>query len=250
MHKQLAIGLTLATLSFGMGVAPFSCNEQNALAVDFKAFAPNFVPSLKLQGNVATLVIPKDFIAGVLGRALKVNEQRLKDTDFNRITLKGTDCDIVGDKLQVSGVIQVEHRELLAKNPITGKKHYSPWVSASGRVTQLFGIQVKNNQTVVSNIGDPKIAGLDGRWYAEIVSLAGGYVGPKLTPRVTQELSRFNGLDIRQYAIVTATPLIAARLGISEGLVGTTLAKNIGPINAGINGQSDFAIAFTLPQLK
>jgi hypothetical protein len=68
----------------------------------------------------------------VLRQALKVNEQRLKDTEFNRFTLKGTDCKVVGDKLQVSGVLQVEHRELIARNPITGKKHYSPLLFLRG----------------------------------------------------------------------------------------------------------------------
>ncbi|MDZ8050381.1 MAG: hypothetical protein RMX68_009680 [Aulosira sp. ZfuVER01] len=250
MKKQLGIGITLAALSFGIVTAPFSYSEQKALAINFNAIAPKFVPSLRLDGNVATLVIPKDLMEGALRQTLKINEQRLKDTDFNRFTLKGTDCKIVGDKLQVSGVIQVEHRELIAKNPITGKKHYSPWVSVSGRLTQLFGIQVRNNQTVVRNIGDPKLEGLEGRWYAELVSLAGKYVGPQITPKVTQELSKFNGLDIRQFAVVNGTPLIASKLGINEGLVKTALEQNIGAINAGINGQSDFIIAFTLPQLK
>ncbi len=250
MKKQLAIGLSLTALSFGMVISPFIYSEQNALAINFNTVTPNFVPRLKLEGNVATLVVPKDLMEGALRQTLKINEQRLKDTNFNRFTLKGTDCKIVGDKLQVSGVIQIEHRELIAKNPITGKKHYSPWISASGRLTQLFGIQVQNNKTVVRNIGDPKLEGLEGRWYAELVSLAGKYVGPGLTPKVTQELSKFNGLDIRQFAIVNGTPLIASKLGINEGLVRTALEKNIGPINAGINGQSEFIMAFTLPQLR
>lgn len=250
MKKQLGIGLTFAALSFGMVIAPFSYTEQKALAVDFNTIAPKFVPSLRLDGNVATLVVPKDLMEGALRQTLKINEQRLKDTKFNRFTLKGTDCKIVGDKLQISGVIQVEHREVIAKNPITGKIHYSPWVSASGKVTQLLGIQVRNNKTATYVRGDTKIEGLEARWYAELVSLAGKFVGTGITPIVTQELSRFNGLDIRQFAIVNATPLIASKLGISEGLVRTALDKNIGPINAGINGQSDFIIAFTLPQLK
>lgn len=246
MKKQLAVGLTLVTLSFGTVVAPFSYNEQKAVAINM----PNFVPRLQLEANVAKLIIPKDLMEGALRQALKVNEQRLKDTDFNRFTLKGTDCTIVGDKLKVSGVIQVEHRELIARNPITRKKHYSPWVSASGRVTQLFGIQVRNNQTVVKNIGDPKIEGLEGRWYAELVSLAGKYVGPQITPRVTQELSKFNGLDIRQFAINSSTPSIASKLGINEELVKTALQQNIGPINAGINNQSEFVMEFTFPQVN
>ena len=101
MKKQLVISLTLVALSFGMVVTPFSYREEKALAVNF----PKFVPGLKLDGNVGTLIIPKDLIEGALRQTLKINEQRLKDTAFNRITLKGTDCKIVGDKLQVSGVI-------------------------------------------------------------------------------------------------------------------------------------------------
>ncbi|WP_413172874.1 hypothetical protein [Anabaena azotica] len=250
MNKQLAIGMTLATLTLGIVVAPFSYHEQKVLAVNFNTVVPNFVPRLKLEGNVATLLIPKDLMEGVLRQTLKINEQRLKNTNFNRFTLKDTDCKIVGDKLQVSGVIQAEHREFIFKNPVTGKKHYTPWVSASGRLTQLFSIQISNNKTIVSNIGDPKLEGLEGRWYAEGVSLAGQYLGSKLAPQLTQELSIFNGLDIRQFAIVSGTSLIASKLGIEEGLVKTALEKQIGPINAGINNQSDFFMTFTLPQLK
>ena len=246
MKKQLAVGLTVATLSFGIVVEPFSYNQPKAVAANF----PNFEPRLALQGNVAQLFIPKDLMEAVLRQALKVNEQRLKDTDFNRFTLKGTDCTVVGDKLQVSGVLQVEHRELIARNPITGKKHYSPWVSASGRVTQLFGVQLRNNETVVRNIGSPKIEGLEARWYAELVSLVGGYVGPALAPKVTNELRKFNGLDIRQFAIAKGSPLIASKLGINEGAVRTALEQNIGPINAGFTNESEFVIQFTFPQIQ
>jgi hypothetical protein len=246
MKKQLITGLMLAVLSFGMVVEIFSYEEPKAVAVNF----PNFEPGLQIEGNVAKLFIPKDLMEAVLRQALKVNEQRLKDTAFNRFTLKGTDCNIVGDKLQVSGILQVEHRELLAKNPITGKKHYSPWISVSGRVTQLFGIQVKDNQTVVSNIGAPKIEGLEARWYAELISLVGRYVGPSLTPQLTKQLSNFNGLNIRQFAIDKSTPLIASKLGVDPGSVRKALEANIGSINAGINNQSNFVLAFTFPQLK
>ncbi|MEG5058188.1 hypothetical protein QUB60_09035 [Microcoleus sp. A2-C5] len=246
MKKQLITGLTLAVLSFGMVVETVSYQEPKAVAVNF----PNFEPGLKIEGNVAQLFIPKDLMEAVLTQALKVNEQRLKDTAFNRFTLKGTNCNVVGDKLQVSGILQVEHRELLVKNPITGKKHYSPWISVSGRVTQLFGIQVKNNQTIVSNIGAPKIEGLEARWYAELISLAGRYVGPSLAPKLTKELSNFNGLNVRQFAIDKSTPLIASKLGITQDIVRKALEKNIGSINAGINNQSNFVLSFTLPQLK
>ena len=245
MKKQLAVGLTVATLSFGIVVEPFSYNQSKAVAVNF----PNFEPRLELQGNVAQLFIPKDLMEAVLRQALKVNEQRLKDTEFNRFTLKGTDCKVVGDKLQVSGVLQVEHRELIARNPITRRKHYTPWVSASGRVTQLFGVQVRNNQTVVRNIGNPKIEGLEARWYAELVSLAGSYVGPQLAPKVTEQLRRFNGLDIRGFTIDKGSRLIASKLGTNEGAVRTALQQNIGPINAGFTNQSEFVMAFTFPQL-
>lgn len=246
MKKQLLVGLTVATLSFGIVVEPLSYKQPKAVAVNF----PNFIPTVQLQGNVAQLFIPKNLMEAVLRQALKVNEQRLKDTAFNRITLKGTDCTVVGDKLKVSGVLQVEHRELIARNPLTGKRHYTPWVSVSGRVIQLFDVQVRNNQTVVRNIGSPKIEGLEARWYAELVSLAGRYVGPSLTPKVTEQLSQFNGLNIRQFAIAQGSPLIASKLGINQEVVRTVLQQNMGPINAGFTNQSDFVIAFSFPQLQ
>lgn len=246
MKKQLAVGLTLAALSFGTVVAPFSYNEQKAVAVSIKGY----VPRVELEGNVAKLIIPQNLMQAGLREALKINEQRLKDTEFNRFTLKGTDCKVVGDKLQVSGVLQVEHRERIGKNPFTGKVYHSPWVSASGRITQLFSVQVRDNQTRVSNIGNPKIEGLEGRWYAELISLAGRYVGPQLTPKVTQALSNFNGLDVRQFAIDYGTTPIASRLGVNEGAVKAALAQNIGPINAGFTNQSEFVMAFSFPQLK
>jgi hypothetical protein len=252
-NKRLAAlgtSLFVATLSFGIPIVPIGNIQQKALAVDFNAVQARFVPALQINGNTATLVIPKDLLEAVLSQSLKVNEQRLKDTEFNRITLKNTNCKIVGRNLKVSGNIQVEHRELIAKNPFTGKKHYSPWVSVSGKVTQLFNVAVQNNKTVVNNVGDPKLEGLESRWYADVVSGVGPYIGPKITPKVTEALSKFNKLDIRQYAIVNGSPLIASKLGIRDNVVRSALDKNIGPINAVINNNSDFTIAFTFPQLK
>jgi hypothetical protein len=252
-NKALALvetSLIITSLSFGIPVTSIGGIEQKALAVDFNAVQPRFVPEVQINGNTAILVIPKDLLEAVLSQSLKVNEQKLKDTSFNRITLKNTKCTIVGGNLKVSGDVQVEHRELIAKNPFTGKKHYSPWVSASGRVTQLFNIQVKNNRTVVENIGDPKLEGLESRWYADVVSVVGSRIGPKITPRVTEALSSFNGLDIRQFAIANSSSLIASKLGIKDDIVKSALGKNIGSINAVINDRSDFIIAFKFPKFK
>lgn len=244
MSKKLVVSLAVASLAFGATSLAVVYAAPSALAIKF----PNFSPELSIQGNIANLVIPKDMMEAGLKQSLAINEQRLKDTDFNRVTLKGTDCKIVGDKLQISGIVQGEHRELIARNPFTGKKHYTPWVSASGRVTQLFGIQVVDNKTVVRNIGSPKLEGLDARWYAEAVSLVGKFVGPAITPKITKELSNFNGLDIRGLAIDRGSPLLASKLGVPESQVRSILEQNIGPINAGINGSSQFVISFSFPQ--
>ena len=131
-----------------------------------------------------------------------------------------------------------------------GKWKHTPWASASGRVTQRFGVQVRNNQTVVKNIGAPKIEGLDGRWYAGLVSDLGSIVGPGLSPKITKELSRFNGLDIKAFTIEAASRPLASQLKLNESSVKTALQKNIGSINAGFNGQSNFIISFTIPALK
>jgi hypothetical protein len=67
---------------------------------------------------------------------------------------------------------------------------------------------------------------------------------------VTNELSKFNGLDIRQFAIAKGSPLIASKLRIDGGAVTTALNQNIGPINAGFTNQSEFVIAFSFPQFQ
>lgn len=243
--NKLTIFSGLALLgAISLAPVPIQPFQEIAYAIDFK----RFTPELRVNGNTATLVIPKDLMEAAFTQALKINEQRLKDTDFNRITLKRTRADIVGDKLRVSGDVQFEHRELIVRNPITGKRHYSPWVSVSGKVTQLFGIQIRDNKTVVRNIGAPKLEGLEGRWYALIVSEVGLYVGPRIAPKITQALSNFNGLDVRQFAINEGSPLLAAKLGINENIVKQTLQQNIGPINAGILGDSNFAISFSFPK--
>jgi hypothetical protein len=248
MSKNLAVGLMVACLAIANPIESTLYKTQNAIAIASDVRIPNFTPEIGLRGNTADLMFPKDLIQAILRQSLAINEQRLKDTEFNRITIKGTNCEIVGDKIRISAIIQGEHRELIARNPITRKKHYTPWISASGRVTQLFGFQVVDNKTVVRNIGDPKLEGLEARWYAEAVSLAGRFIGPRITPRITNALSNFNGLDIRQYAIDKGSPLLASKLGVPEPQVRSVLNSNIGPINAGINGNSQFVISFTFPQ--
>ncbi len=237
MKKQLVIGLTFAALSIGSVIAPI----QQASAINF----PNFQPGIQADSNKVKVSIPKDLLEAGLRQTLKVNEQRLKDTAFNRITLKNTDAKMQGDQLQVSGVVQVEHRELIAS--VFGKKKYTPWVSASGRITQNFGIQIRENKTVVAAKGNPKIEGLEGRWYADIVSLAGTFVGPQLAPKVQEAVSTMNGIDVRQFAINASFKNIASKLGLNEGQVQSALNQYVGTINAGINSGGALVIEYTLP---
>lgn len=246
MKTQLVCSFILSTAILGAITAPFEGNNKDAMAITLKL--PDMTPRVSLRGNVASVTIPKDLMEASLGQTLRINEQSIKDTEFNRVTLKQTNVKIVGDQLEVSGVIQGQHRERIVK--VFGKWKHTPWVSASGRVTQRFGVQVRNNKTVVRNIGDPKIEGLDGRWYAGLVSDFGPIVGSGLSPRITQELSQFNGLDIKQFAIEAASRPLASQLRINEGSVKTALQRNIGSINAGFTSQSDFIISFTIPALK
>jgi hypothetical protein len=247
MKTQLVCSFILSTAVLGAAIAaPFEGNNKDAMAITLRL--PDMTPRVSLRGNVASVTIPKDLMEAALGQTLRINEQSIKDTEFNRVTLKQTNVKIVGDQLEVSGVLQGQHRERIAK--VFGKWKHTPWASASGRVTQRFGVQVRNNQTVVKNIGDPKIEGLDGRWYAGLVSDLGSIVGPGLSPKITKELSRFNGLDIKAFTIEAASRPLALQLRLNESSVRTALQRNIGSINAGFNGQSNFIISFTIPVLK
>lgn len=240
MKKQLVIGLTLATLGIGSVVAPV----QQASAINF----PNFQPEIQPDSNNVKVIIPKDILEAGLRQTLKVNEQRLKDTEFNRFTLKNTDASVRGDQLQVSGVIQVEHRERILC--FRGKCKHTPWVSASGRITQNFGVQIRDNKTVVAAKGNPKIEGLEARWYAEIVSLAGKFVGPNLAPTVHKAVSTMNGVDVRQFAIDKSSASLASKLGLNEGQVRSVLNQHVGTINAGINSGGAFVIEYALPNAQ
>jgi hypothetical protein len=237
MQRQLIIGLTLATLATGFVIAP----TQQASAINF----PNFQPGIQADSNTVKVIIPKDMLEAGLSQTLRINEQRLKDTAFNRFTLKDTSARIRGDQLQVSGVVKVEHRELIAS--VFGKKKYTPWVSASGRITQNFGVQIRDNKTIVSPKGDPKIEGLEARWYAELVSLAGKFVGPQLAPTVRQAVSNINGVDVRQFAINKSSTSLASKLGLNEGQVRDVLNQYVGTINAGINSGGELVIEYILP---
>lgn len=234
------ISLSIAALGFVTFTTP-------AVAINFNVVRPNFQPSVRLDSNTVRLVIPKDVMEASLSQALRVNEQKLKDTKFNRYTLKDTQAKMKGDLLEIGGVIRVEHRELIAKNPFTGKEHFSPWVSVSGRITQDFGVQIKNNETVVHAKGNPRIEGLQARWYAELVSLAGKFVSPSLAPAIRDQLKAVNGLDVRRYAITSSASGIASKLGLPENQVVSVLDKYVGTINGNISSSGDLLLDYIIP---
>jgi hypothetical protein len=218
--------------------------KERTEAVDIRY--PNFVPEVTLEPSRVNLIIKKNLIQAGLNEILKENERRLEDTNFNRITLKNTEAKVVGDVLELGGTVQVEHREKIAC--FRGKCKYTPWVSASGRLSQKFGVAVRNNKTQVRNIDFPKIQGLEGRWYSPIVSSTGNYFKIDMHNKISSALSAVNGLDIRKYAIISSYEPIAQKLGVNKDQVLTILNQGVPHVNAGFLQNGDFIISFARPQ--
>lgn len=140
---------------------------------------------------------PKSYLVPQILPFLQQSNGRVKDTSFNKIDVNINHLDFIEGGLAVFGDARLQHRELLAKNPLTGNKHYTPWISVSGSFKAAVNAAI-NNEVLQVGYRDHQIS-FDGKWYSEIADvLVNLFFQDKIVGQIKSALSDFNGLSIRQ----------------------------------------------------
>jgi hypothetical protein len=128
----------------------------------------------------------------------KYDGYKIKDTKFNRWRVNDIDLEgIIPGGVRVRVSINLKHRELLFKNPITGKRHYGPWVSVTLNGTADFAVSIKQN-TVDVDYRSHNIKGQ--KWYSEIIEvLANDLFKSHVAKMIDKGISPFDGVSIASF---------------------------------------------------
>lgn len=197
---------------------------------------PNFKPQVVVNGNTLQVNIPVSLLEGPINDILRANEGRYKDTDFQKMDVSKMRVSFGNGGFTINGNWQFQARELLGKNPLTGKKHYSPWASISGSFAQGFNVKVSNGR-LVAQAGKTDIRGAN-KWYGDIVNAVVSRMGVNGTvnQRVNQQLQSINGMNVQQLLVQAGSTQLAQSLGITPVDASKLINSRVGGINATISG--------------
>lgn len=95
------------------------------------------------------MTVPSHLVRDKLIPELKANEGEIYSTDFNRVRIENLDLQIQEGAVRLTGSFSASHRELLMVNPLTGKRHYIPWVQVSGNIGVTFSMGITENKIVI-----------------------------------------------------------------------------------------------------
>jgi hypothetical protein len=218
--------------------SPLRQSETNVYSSQVIAFnAPNFRPEVSFSNGVLSVSVPTSFFEGPINEILRANlDGNHKSTEFQKIDISSTRVSFTNGGLNVNGNWQFQSRELLAKNPITGKKHYSPWVSVSGSFVQPFNVSVKNDR-LIAQAGRISLS-TSGKWYHPFISdsILSRIAERNTRPRIDQELQNFNGMNVRQLLVNSGTSQVAQGLRVNSAEARKLIDSRVGGMNAQING--------------
>lgn len=120
-----------------------------------------------------------------------------KSTAFQRIRVD-VEAFLKEGGIIVNGKANGQFRELIFKNPITGKHHYTPWVSITGVGAAELDISVVD-ETIKVNLTKLNVSGNPGKWYEDLLEYAFEYLfKDKLVTKINQALSTINGVKLQQ----------------------------------------------------
>lgn len=214
----------------------FSLIDTSTISQQLSFNFPNFKPQAVVNGNTLQVNIPVSLLEGPINDILRANEGRYKDTDFQKIDVRNMRVSFGNGGFTINGNWQFQARELLGKNPLTGKKHYSPWASVSGSFAQGFNVKVSNGR-LVAQTGKTDIRGAN-KWYGDIVNAVVSRMGVNGTvnQRVNQQLQSINGMNVQQFLVQAGSTQVAQSLGMTPGDASKLINSRVGGINATILG--------------
>ena len=151
-----------------------------------------------LEQKLFEVGIPASYILRPLNAELKKFEaEHEKNTELQRIQVELEAFFREGGFL-LYGRANGWFREIFLVNPLTGKKHYTPWISITAVGTAELEATVID-ETIHVNLSQLSVSGESGKWYKELVKYAFEYLfKTELIAKINDTLSQINGAKIQQ----------------------------------------------------
>lgn len=149
------------------------------------------------QRKVVQIGMPVILLLQVLNAELdKFELENEKNTDVEQIHLD-LDLTSVENGLLLQGKAKGQFRKRLFSNPLTKRKHYTPWVSLSA-VGQAELIASVVDEALQFEMRELTVSGDPGEWHEELVKYAFEYLfKDKLVGKINQALSNYNGAKLQ-----------------------------------------------------
>ena len=210
---------------------------------------PNFEPSANYRNGVLNINIPATLLQGALSEALRANEGRIKDTEFQRLELKNMRTTLRNGGIRINGNWHFEARERTFCNPLNGSCSHTPWAGLDGHFHQDFNISVNNGRLLAETSGRPHVS--SSRWYGIIVEEVVHHMGARgdIKRDLDQELANFNGLDLQGLLINYGANAVASQFGVNPGTIRNFINSHVGDINASVQS-SGLTISLGLPRMR
>lgn len=225
-----------------------------------------FVPQkISISKKQITLYFVKDALSRFINPELsKYSGNFLKDTKFNKAGINNLRFELIREVfdscgsrgncivgtgnsptrggIRLYGDWYYNHRELLAKNPFTGKEHFSPWAEVRGtaEVPVYFWI----NQGVVNiTTGAPTIRGSN--FLGEIGSLVANWV-PKVADSIQGNAMLSFTQDLKPIAIDEAAKYLADQRIIDATMSHQILSQNFPQLNLVVTDEKLIAVSIKI----
>ncbi|BAZ68991.1 MAG: hypothetical protein KME28_17640 [Pelatocladus maniniholoensis HA4357-MV3] len=157
-----------------------------------------FPINVDLARKVFEVGIPAAYVLEPLNAELdKFEAENEKNTQLQRIRLK-LEAFLKPGGFLVNGIARGQFRESFVLNPISRKKHYTPWVSITAvGLAELDATVV--DETICVNLTKLNISGEEDQWYKKLVKYAFEFLfKTKLVAKINDALSQINGVKIQQ----------------------------------------------------
>ncbi|MDM9380827.1 hypothetical protein QUB80_08940 [Chlorogloeopsis sp. ULAP01] len=157
-----------------------------------------FPINVDLENKLFEIGIPAIQILQPLNAELdKFAAEHQKNTDLQRIKLN-LEAFLREGGFLINGKAHGKFRETFIVNPITRKKHHTPWMSiAAVGIAELDATVI--DETINVNLTKLKVSGDSGKWYKELVKYAFEYLfKTKLVAKINDTLSKIDGAKVQQ----------------------------------------------------
>jgi Asp-tRNA(Asn)/Glu-tRNA(Gln) amidotransferase C subunit len=157
-----------------------------------------FPINVDLENKLFEIGIPALQILQPLNVELKkFAAEHEKNTDLQRIKLD-LEAFLREGGFLINGKAHGKFRETFIVNPITRRKHHTPWISITAvGIAELDATVV--DETINVNLTKLKVSGDSGKWYKVLVKYAFEYLfKTKLVAKINDTLSKIDGAKVQQ----------------------------------------------------